>query len=531
MDIIFHNSENYAKMLAINTDLQRLVGEAPMKNDIQRLRYSKDIQIILRRIISAHEFIDEIYIYDIYGNTYSSYDIDPNTDMSEKDIQAFIHGEDMKVWQDTIVGPYAVKNTLTAYKKNVVTLTTKMNDMTSGISLGVIRIFIDENSISDLLKEINRGEGVFIVNDEGMVIAHTNDDMLYERIVDEDYYPWLIGDYRGGKYRARTQQEDMLIIKYYNATYGWHIIEKVPYKMIYRDIERIRSVFLVVGSFILLIASIIIALISKTITKPLIILKNAMQNVSSGDLETKVFVQTQDEVGVLSEEFNHMTHKTKLLMKQVLDEQKRKRQYEYLIMQAQINPHFLYNTLETICGLAEVGKNKALINMVNHLAYFYRGLLSNGKNMITVEQEIDIAQRYLEILKVRYNDKFDYLIDVEQEVMQHGILKLVLQPLLENAIQHGFHGIREKGFIWIKGYKRDEKLVMQVIDNGCGIPESEMETLLIEEQKNNQESFGLHNIHSRIQLYFGLEYGLFLHNCEEKGLKVELLLPLDNGLD
>ena len=152
--------------------------------------------------------------------------------------------------------------------------------------------------------------------------------------------------------------------------------------------------------------------------------------MEQGDFQAVVEIETKDEIGLLSQEFNKMVQKTTELLDRVYYEQSQKRQFELALLQSQINPHFLYNTLENICDLAELNENEKIIDVVSELAMFYRGVLSEGNNIITVRNEIKIVERYLKILKVRYRDKLEYTIEVDKQINDYLIIKLLLQPIV-----------------------------------------------------------------------------------------------------
>ncbi|MNI40714.1 Sensor histidine kinase YehU [compost metagenome] len=195
-------------------------------------------------------------------------------------------------------------------------------------------------------------------------------------------------------------------------------------------------------------------------------------------------------------------------------------------MQSQINPHFLYNTLESICGLADLKRNADVVKIVNQLALFYRGVLSKGSSIISMEDEILITQTYLEILKIRYGDQMDYTLDFDPEVYKYKTIKLLLQPIVENSIYHGLKNKRGKGHIRIKGSVKGEQLVIVVADNGVGIKKERLDTILSREESDyKKKSFGLKSTDDRIKLYFGSEYGLEIVSEYGRGTMITLRLP------
>ena len=235
--------------------------------------------------------------------------------------------------------------------------------------------------------------------------------------------------------------------------------------------------YLLVASILLLAVIGISSIISREITKPIRSLRDSMRKVQNGQFDTHVEVITENEIGSLGRSFNLMTSEIQALMEQNVYEQKQKRKSELKALQAQINPHFLYNTLNSVSSLIKMNCPDEAFIMIQAIGTFYRTSLSDGKTLIPLEQEITNIENYIKIQKVRYGNKIEYEIDIENEILQEWIVKLTLQPLIENSIYHGIKEMRGKGIIRIKGWKEKNKVFIQVSDNGLGIPEEKLEEL------------------------------------------------------
>ncbi|WP_139903460.1 sensor histidine kinase [Clostridium thermarum] len=274
--------------------------------------------------------------------------------------------------------------------------------------------------------------------------------------------------------------------------------------------------FLIIGIFV-----------SAKISKPIRELERSMRLVEKGNFDIHINVTGEEEVVKLSNTFNKMVTRIRELMDQIVLEQEAKRKSEFEALQSQINPHFLYNTLDSIVWMAENEKQEDVVTMVTALAKLFRISISKGKNIITVEQEIEHARNYLIIQKIRYKNKFDYEIHVQEEALRYKTLKLILQPVIENSIYHGIEYMVDKGLIKISAEIVHNKLLFTVSDNGLGMPPEVLESLLSKESKSNKGSgVGVKNVHERIQLSFGKEYGLQIESEQEVGTIVKLLLPL-----
>ncbi|MBO5176636.1 MAG: sensor histidine kinase [Lachnospiraceae bacterium] len=269
--------------------------------------------------------------------------------------------------------------------------------------------------------------------------------------------------------------------------------------------------------------------IPRSITRPLQKLNEVTEQVAGGNLSVRSDIHTGDEVGVLSESLNTMIDKINELLAQVTTEQVRLRKAEFELLQSQINPHFLYNTLDAIIWLAEAGEQKKVVSMVRSLSEFFRTSLNRGKDIIPLKEELQHVRSYLEIQQVRYQDILNYEINVpEEELGRYMIPKITIQPLVENALYHGIKNKRGSGKIEIRGRKQEEMLVIEIEDNGIGISKERLWQVKDGIQKKvltGKDIYGLYNVNERIRLNFGEEYGIDIHSVYGEGTTVRILLP------
>lgn len=269
--------------------------------------------------------------------------------------------------------------------------------------------------------------------------------------------------------------------------------------------------------------------IPQSITRPLQKLNEVTRKVAEGDLAVRSDVQTGDEVGVLSDSLNTMIDKINDLLEQVTTEQVRLRKAEFELLQSQINPHFLYNTLDAIIWLAESGEQKKVVSMVRSLSEFFRTSLNRGKDIISLKEELQHVRSYLEIQQVRYQDILNYSIDVPEELEQHLIPKITIQPLVENALYHGIKNKRGTGNIQIRGRQQGEMLIIEIEDDGIGISKERLWQVNEGIQKKiltGKDIYGLYNVNERIRLNFGESYGIDIHSTYGEGTVVRILLPV-----
>jgi len=317
---------------------------------------------------------------------------------------------------------------------------------------------------------------------------------------------------------------------------GWNIVGYVPLQEIVKEANAIRQMIIVSVILCIVFTITLHFFISSRLIKPVQLLKNKMQLAASDYLEAKVVVTGKDEIANLSSNFNIMLEKIKGLLDQSIKEHEEMKKAELRTLQAQINPHFLYNTLDSIVWMAEAGRNRQVILLVESLSKLFRISLSKGRDWISVEKELEHVHSYLVIQQMRYRDILDYEIDVDPALRRFDILKMTLQPIVENAIYHGIKNKRGKGLVRIVGSRTpDHELLLTVEDNGAGMSTEMLETLRrnLERQQPPEQTgkevsggFGLHNVERRIRLYYGERCGVTVESTAGIGTKVIIRIPM-----
>lgn len=317
--------------------------------------------------------------------------------------------------------------------------------------------------------------------------------------------------------------------------------EEIQYYIYYetQNFEAIRQmldkqVTNVIITMIAALSAIIIAsvlvniLVTDSITRPIKLLCKKTAMVANGDFTTRAICDNHDELAILSDRFNDMAIKLEQQVKSIKLEQENLRYMEAKLLQTQINPHFLYNTLDTIIWLIEGEKNKEAIDIVVALSEFFRIVVSKGRDFITIREEEMHINSYLQIQQSRYKDILNYEIDIPEELYSYQILKLTLQPLIENSLYHGIKMLRAKGKITVTGELKYDIICFHVIDNGVGMDAEELETLRREvENPGSKQSagFGLANVNKRIKLNYGSIYGLDIQSKKGVGTDIIIKIP------
>lgn len=326
--------------------------------------------------------------------------------------------------------------------------------------------------------------------------------------------------------RSSTQliQDNLQAYTYYEAVSLEHIRSQLE--------KRVSDTLLLCMGILLTILAVDLVLtrrITRSVTQPIRELCMATRQVAKGNF-SPAEIESGDEIQVLTNSFNDMTGEIQYLIENIKKEQKNLRDTELRLLQAQINPHFLYNTLDAIVWMAEGGQDAEVVSMVTALSEFFRTTLSEGKDYITIREEESHIRSYLEIQEFRYADILEYEINIDPQLYNYGILKLTLQPLVENALYHGIKNKRGKGKITVRGYAQGGDIIFEVRDNGIGMDEEELSRLnrTLKGEESHDRGFGLGNVNERIRLNYGSEYGITFHSVKGEGTVATVRIPKKN---
>ena len=315
-------------------------------------------------------------------------------------------------------------------------------------------------------------------------------------------------------------------IQYY-IYYQTKTLEKVNEDLNY----HVESFIVACGVMLLILVLMAVAVaffITTGILRPVNILYEATRKVSAGDLSARADVNSKDEIEVLAHGFNDMAENMQKLIGKIKEDEQKMRKADLRLLQEQINPHFLYNTLDTIVWLIEGNKSDEAVNMVVTLSDFFRLVLSKGHEFISLREEKQHISSYLEIQEVRYRDILEYDIQIDPMLYDYRILKLTLQPLVENALYHGIKYKRARGYIHVIVEKVGDVLLFTVKDDGVGMSRQDLEQLRREIERpcsETEKGFGLANVNERIHMYFGSEYGMTIESEKGAGTTVQITIP------
>lgn len=458
----------------------------------------------------------------------------------------------------TIMMPLA-SNPFNREEKQVITMGKHVINIVTGAHLGYLFINMDK----DYLIESSQSEITyyFLYDKDGNIIKQANikdpiyeDDALIESLLTTD------------KKLIKHNNESYLLAREEIDTYHWTVVGITNLNKFNVTGKDLRFIILTTGSFTAVLLLISVWFSANFVTKPLKVLHDGAEEIAEGDMSVRFRFKTKDEIGRLGRIFNYMTQRNLELLQQVDDEAKKKREYELALIQEQVKPHFLYNTLDIIIMLIEMNRSKEASRVTHKLASYYKNSLSGSEEIVTIEREIQIIRDYLDLQTMRYGDKFTYEIEVDERAYGSQIPKMTLQPLVENAIYHGVKNKDGSGKIIVRGRicsANDDMAIdnsdssgkvveLSVFDDGVGISSDELEKLNAllskedvfdsDEKKAQEEAqitehdkikggshFGLYSVAKRIKLYFGKEYGALIESVKGQGTIVKVFVPFEQN--
>ena len=418
----------------------------------------------------------------------------------------------------------------------VISLSREVQSYENGTFRGVILINLNMNKITEICNSFQEKQENFIciINDKGELVyeqQNGRERFAFDEKENRQELNTALGKTKESCFRLNYRGEKYLVTRTDMKTTGWTLVSMVPYKSVMAETMAISGVMILAVAITLIVTLLLLNRILTGVVKPLKKLEKYMVQVNPDNMDQRMEILTDDEIGHLSMKFNQMMDRIRNLKEQVIEEQEDKRKYELQALQAQINPHFLYNTLDSIIWMAETNDSN-IVAMTEALAKLFRISLNKGNEEISLERELEHVKNYLIIQSMRYADKFTYEISAEPGVERCRTIKLILQPIVENCIYHGIKKKRGTGKITIRAYRREQNLIIEVSDDGCGMPEEICRKILsdeIESENISGSGIGVKNVNERIQLRFGKKYGLSYSSEEGIGTTVTYVLPYNEG--
>ena len=393
--------------------------------------------------------------------------------------------------------------------------------------MGVLLVDMDYSSISRMLQQINasdNGQYYYLCDSSGEIIYHPRQIQISEGIANENND--TESGYKDGVYDEMFEGEHRKVIVNTISYTGWKLVGVIPYSTFTSGMLNMRYF---VGMLMLLTAMMLVVInrvVSVGISRPILRLNDSVREYEAGE-KPEIYIGGSLEIRHLGYSIQKSYEQIDSLMKKIVLEQNERRKSELDALQSQINPHFLYNTLESITWMIEGERNDEAAFMITQLARLFRISLSKGRTVITVADELQHARSYMNIQKIRYKNAFSVVFDVDQEVCSCCTVKLILQPILENAINYGVSGMDDCGEIRVTGRLEDGNVILSVTDNGIGMSEEQVALILTDSSHMHKRGsgVGLVNVNNRIRLLFGGGYGLTVESEPDEGTTVSVRIP------
>ena len=514
--------ENIAYLISSNEDVQDYLFDEKIDNE-GRYRILNQLQTIL----DSRSDIRNVGIISKNGRMLindGSKSVNQDLDLNTQEWYATA----LEKPNGPILTSSHVQHIISGERPWVITLSRGIRDRSgSGEKEGVFFIDLNYSAISELCDQSTVGTKgyAFILDAKGNIVYHPQQQQLYNElqtenislIMDTDEDTVLTGTGNDGKLYSISRSEKT----------GWTVVDCTNVKELLSKSRQAQSVYVLTAIILVIVALLFSRFMARSITLPIQKLRDSMKKVQEGDFSVSdVVVDSKNEIGSLTKSFDVMTHRIHELMEQNVHEQEEKRKSELKALQSQINPHFLYNTLDSIIWMAEGKKNEEVVLMTASLARLIRQSISNEDEVVPIANEVEYARGYLTIQKMRYKDKLEFQIEVDSSILYIPLIKLVLQPIIENAIYHGLKYKESKGLLIVKGFMKDGNAVLQVIDDGVGMDEETLAHIYDKHKVNyHSNGVGVYNVQKRLKLYYGEDYGITYTSELGKGTTATITIP------
>lgn len=510
IDSTVSDIENVAFYINGNNTIQASLKaeEQVVGNRVAYYELHSDIRQILASYVLLRQEINAICIHSESGREYT---YTKTRNGPPLDITRYIRDE-KQYW---------------AVDKNHIVLMKKLYAFPTQSLLGYIALDVNAKSLYDIIADIDltKSGRIFLVNEEGRILA-TESETLSGELLDEPYRNFL-GENEAFYNNVRVGNTYYSVYNSGAISNGWYMVLAIPRDYYMRDITKLKNVIIPITLMTAFLTALLSILVSRGITRPIRFLSGAMENFGQGNFDINCQVDSEDEIGRLSHTFNQMVMDMNSLVNTVYEQKVMKQEAQMKSLQMQINPHFLYNTLDTINWMARIRHVDEIGDMVAALSNMMRYSLEK-KSFVRLGEEVKSLKDYIAIQNYRYRDKMVAEIEIDESLMSLYIPRLLIQPILENAIVHGIEEKLDKGHILVAARREDEDLYIQIIDDGVGMTEETMSHILREDysmKKSGHTSIGVVNVNRRIQMIYGKDYGLLVQSVLGAGTKITIHIP------
>lgn len=512
----------------------RQISDAAYYNVIKESDFSSqdnDIQHGMSLLYEANkDKLRSIAIYNNYGSLMGAEPVasqkeDPNVTKQNWYIQAMAEMENMHFSTPHIQNLFD-DDTFRYYW--VISLSRVVELTNQGVpQQGVLLVDMDYSSISRIMTQINaqnNGQYYYLCDSNGEIIYHTQQMQISKGLLSENSVK--AAAYKDGIYDEIFEGEHRKVIVNTISYTGWKLVGVIPYSVFTRGMFNVRYFIVMLILLMAMMLAVVSRVVSARISSPILKLNDSVLEYEAGE-QPEIYIGGSMEIRHLGDSIQRSYEQIDTLMHKIVLEQTERRKSELDALQSQINPHFLYNALDSLTWMVEGEKNDEAVFMISQLAKLFRISLSKGRTVISVKDELLHAQSYMNIQKIRYKNSFTFTMEMEPEVQDCCTVKLILQPILENAINYGVNGMDDCGEIRLRGKKEEGRIILSVTDNGMGMSEEEVQFLLTDSKRlpSHGSGVGLVNVNNRIKILFGKEYGLIVESEPDEGTTVSVCIP------
>lgn len=510
LEFFVTSTDNYSRTIISDSLIQAFAENYKKKQAISDLQVINTIKEEINHIIQSTKYIHSVSLYDAQQNLLVS------TDNYSTPLKASLfEGLDAIKWLSS-TKKNAVAPSISVYTFSCVR---PFYSYSTGEHLGYIEIALLESEIREVFdNHLSATNNIFIVDGEGIIQSTNSGDSLRSSYPDTTF----LDSTRNFYY---SFENNCITFYQFFPAFESYIINQVSIHFFMSPIYTLALVCFCVSLLCIILYLPLAHRLASTITLPIMEVITHTKKIKEGLWEPLEVSKTDTDILLLVDAFNSMVIAQEELKNKLLTAQEAKDKLTLNLLQEQINPHFLYNTLDNICSLAEIGEIEMLNQLIYNLSNFYRKGLSNGRSYITIQEELDMIRSYIQIMQIRYYGKFDFSIICPDHLLQYPCLKFLLQPIVENSIYHGIKPLSHKGYLQITVIETDDTISLVVEDNGMGITKEDYEKIWQEEN----DHFGLKNIHHRIQLHYGKDYGLHIPPTHKGGCQVRVILNKKGG--
>ncbi len=520
INLLISNINSYSKMILSDNNLQSLLRDGDIYSD---LNAQGRVGNYLYKMLQEVPAISSVFIFDGNGNEFSVYNENSYTFLLRSVAEAR--------WYQRVLrqrGAYILLlNGGGAFKQeqdnNFISMIRLIRDINTTEPRGILVMNISEAAFQDAYGNIasNYTTGVVILDENNQSIIQEDEfDKEDIRTLDDTFR-----DRRQGSAVKWVKGGEYLVSYLAQERYNWKLYSFIPVQGLSNETSSAAYVgfaIILINSLILFVGTI---LTSRMVTIPIKKLLRSMKGVEKGEFKEVEISAGDNEIGKLRDGYNMMIREIQNLIHRVIEEQRIKRRAELNVLQAQIKPHFLYNTLDSINSLAMLGQTEEVCNIVEALGSYYRISLSKGREVITIGEEIDMVRNYLKIQKIRYGDMFHVCFETDPQCNPYRILKLVLQPLVENALYHGIRAKGENGTITIRSELQGDMVRIVVEDDGVGMTEEDIRMFTEQKAGFGKDGFGLRGTIERLRIFYGLEDIVQIDSRKDCGTRISICVP------